>query len=97
MKYRQLHSTGSDETAPFEVYGYMAKTVEDFIQEVLDGNPDNWGEIEVKTINFVEGRIVEYADGKLKGEIARSLLHREISEVRSVGGWSRMDYRIFIK
>ena len=78
-----------DETTPYEVREYRAKTIVELIIEILEHNPKQWGYIEVSN----EGRI-EYSYGELLEEIPESWQFREIEKVNACGGWSRMDYLI---
>ena len=85
MKYIQTHSTGSDETAPYDVVDFQ-QDIEAFIAEVLS-RKDDWGRI---TSN--EGYSVEYNQGELLAPIPQEWKGREIKKVQGFGGWFRMDY-----
>lgn len=43
MRFIQTHSTGSDETAPYDIVDYEAKTVEEFVPEMLNQCKHSWG------------------------------------------------------
>jgi len=90
IKLIQTGRTGSDETAPFKVMDFWAKTLVEFITEVLEERPHEWGFFKVKTI----GGRVEYRDGELLNEIPDSWQYVEIESIDASGGWSRMDYLI---
>ena len=91
MRFKQTHSVGSDETAPYDVFDFKTN-VKEFVDEVLNRKGD-WGKI-----NFVGyGRPIEYKNGKLFEEIPEQVLNREIEKVDAVGGWSYMRYRVFLK
>lgn len=89
MRRIQTGRTGSDETAPYSVYDYKAVTASDFVSEVLEAEPNEWGRIEVMGFGSVE-----YKDSKLLSEIPESWKYLTVVKVTGSGGWSSMDYRI---
>lgn len=93
MRFIKTGPTGGDETAPYSVTDYQAKTIVEFIHEVLGQNPQEWGYIEVKD----EHTRIEYRYGKLLNEIPDAWQSREIGKVDAAGGWTRMDYFITAK
>lgn len=98
MKFTAIGRTMGDETTPFAVSDYNAKTIVEFINEVLAQRPNEWGYIEVKDEPAGEGfhwrTRIEYRYGELLNEIPDAWQYREIKEVTACGGWSRMDYLI---
>lgn len=98
MKFTQTAPTGGDETAPYDVSDYQAKTIVEFIHEVLAQRPNEWGYIEVKDEPAGEGfhwrTRIEYRYGELLNDIPDAWQYREIGNVKAVGGWSKMDYLI---
>ena len=96
MKFTQLHATGSDETAPYSVTEFKAKTVGEFINEVLDSHKGDWGYFHVSHPNL-RGYKCEYRYGKIVSPISENANKYEIESVESSGGWSRMDYFIKVK
>lgn len=101
MKLIKTGPTGSDETAPYSVTNYQAKTVVEFVHEVLEQNPNEWGYIKMKDEpagnDFNWNTRIEYRYGKLLNEIPDAWQSREIDKVDAAGGWSRMDYFITAK
>ena len=95
MKFTQLHATGSDETAPYSVTEFKAKTVGEFINEVLESYKGDWGDFYVSNPNFRAH--CEYRYGKIVSPISDNANEYEIESVTSSGGWSRMDYFIKVK
>ena len=97
MKFIQTAPTGGDETAPFDVSEYQAKTIVEFINEVMK-HSNEWGYIEVKDEPAGDGfhwcTRIEYRYGELLNEIPDAWQYREIGNVKAAGGWSRMDYYI---
>ena len=98
MRFTKIGPTGGDETAPYTVTDYRAKTIVEFVNEVLEQNPKEWGYIEVKDEPAGDGfhwnTRIEYRYGQLLNEIPDTWQYREIGSVTAAGGWSRMDYLI---
>ena len=96
MKLTAIGRTMGDETTPFIVTDYQAKTVAEFVNEVLKEEPKEWGCIKVKheTGGFFLGFRIEYHCGKLLNEIPEAWQHQEIEKIEACGGWSAMDYYI---
>lgn len=96
MKLTAIGRTMGDETTPYKVTDYQAKTVVEFVNEVLKEEPKEWGYFEVKheTRGFLFSPRIEYRYGKLLNEIPDDWQHKEIEKIESCGGWSRMDYYI---
>ena len=88
MKREQIGRTGGDETAPFDVYEYEAKTAYDFVREVLESEPKEWGYI------IANGQRIEYRYGKLLNEVPERWKRLVIRGVKASGGWSSMDYHL---
>ena len=97
MRFIQTHSMGSDCTAPYDIVDYQAKTVVEFINEMLQQCKSEWGDIEVwAETTPLPGR-VDYKRGELLQEIPDDWQYKEVVKVIAAGGWSRMDYRIYVK
>lgn len=96
MKFTQIGKTMSDETTPYKVTGQKARTVREFINEVLEEKPHEWGYISVGKHFYQSGAIgvCEYRYGKLITEMPANALDVEIKEILACGGWTRMDYTI---
>ena len=96
MKFTKIGRTMGDETTPFKVTDYNAKTVVEFINEAIERNENEWGRISVKEkdFGFLFCKSVEYRYGELLDEIPDEWQYREIESVEAVGGWSNMDYNI---
>ena len=105
MRFIQTHSMGSDCTAPYDVVDYQAKTVVEFINEMLQQCKREWGSIRV----WVKGlpiigkdhplsqTHIKYKNGELLGEIPEEWQYKEVVKVIAAGGWGNMDYRIYVK
>ena len=88
-----------DETSVYAVTDYQAKTVVEFMNEVIKERPNEWGCFNVKSKNggFLFCKHVEYKYGKLLSEIYDEWQYVEIEKIEACGGWSRMDYHIYPK
>ena len=94
MYFTMTGNPRGDCTCPYSVRGYNARTLREFINEVITETPKEWGYID---INPMERR-VEYRWGDiLKNEFDDATLDREIDTVSADGGWSRMDYVVTLK
>ena len=92
MKFHRTAPTGGDCTAPYDVTGYQSKTAAEFVNEVLESQPGEWGYIDLES-----GERIEYKHGKLLNEVPSDWKDINIGHVKASGGWSRMDYVIFSK
>lgn len=92
MKFHQTAPTGGDCTAPYDVTDYQSKTAAEFVNEVLETQPDEWGYIELSS-----GKSIEYKHGVLLNEVPDRWKDIKIDHVKAAGGWSRMDYLIYAK
>ena len=97
MRFIQTHSMGSDCTAPYDVVDYRAKTVVEFINEMLEQCKGEWGDIDVWVDKRQLPGRVDYKRGELLQEIPDEWQYKEVVRVISAGGWGNMDYRIYVK
>lgn len=89
--YRTARVAGSDCTAPYDIKLNRDCTVEEFIETVLKEYKDEWG-----SFNIVNGAKSEYKNGVLIDEIPKEILSKNIKVVKGVGGWTCMDYQIWL-
>lgn len=98
MKGYRMYQTrpeGGDCTAPYDIdfFEPCTYTVEEFVKDILS-NKDEWGYI---NIHFDKTeRVFEYRDGALKNELPKELFSRTIVFADAHGGWSRMDYNLYL-
>lgn len=97
MRFTVAGETRGNGTTPYMVTDYEARTVREFVNEVLESRPNEWGEISVVDGQCINNPSYEYKHGRLMGEFQKSILNREIDEVKASGGWSRMDYIIVVR
>ncbi len=106
LKFKKTHSTGSDETAPYDVILDRECTVREFIDAVLLRN--EWGKIEIRNsfrcVKFNSGMkvpitpCIEYC----KNDVTSTNMTDDdmacvINKIRASGGWSNMNYYLEIK
>lgn len=96
MKRESFGEPYGDDTWNYKIYDYNAKTVGDFVQEVLSQYTDEfgscviWGHFEYGFLKYRFGKIVN----PFTDENVNSL---EINYVSANGGWSEMTYYIHAK
>lgn len=98
IKYRMLHM-GSDCTGPYEVTVSLPMTVGEFISELLETYPDEWGYIGIynKKEEIFGYPRCEYKYGKLLSALPEEYIDRQIESVSGSGGWSASDYILHVK
>lgn len=89
-------------TAPYKVILHEECTVREFVEYVLDTTSD-WGYIGIYNPEkgpFFGWPNIEYSCGRLKaGSIVEDFgefLDRPVSKATAEGGWSRMDYILYV-
>lgn len=92
MKFEATSKIFGDCTADYNVSSYKAKTVSEFIEEVMKERSDEWGAFSIDSLKYCE-----YKQGKLLGKIPERHLNKEIAKVTSNGGWFCMNYNICTK
>ena len=97
MRFTATGNTAGDGITPYKVTDYEATTVGEFINEVLECYPHDWGSVYVGDGRFLVNSHCEYNEGKLHGEFQKTTLKKKIESVKATGGWSRMDYAIKVK
>ena len=98
MRFIQTHSMGSDCTAPYDIVDYQAKTVVEFINEMLQQCKIEWGNIAVWAGNKpLDYKHINYKQGELLEEIPDAWQYKKVKKVIAAGGWGNMDYRIYVK
>lgn len=92
LKFIQTHATLGDETAPYRVEFQGPLTVADLMDFILNRRCGEWGRIYLGN----EAR-VEYRYGKIMKGSYENIKHRLIESVDAHGGWSLMDYTVYLK
>ena len=104
FRLTQCGRAGGDCTAPYDVVLLWENaTVGEFIDAVLRAKMDNrcseWGYIGIdKTGSIFGDPLCEYSHGKIVSDgIPAEIKAKHINWVTAHGGWTRMDYRIYLK
>ncbi len=91
MRFCMLESHG-DCTSSYSISLDKEYTVGEFIDTVLKEKSDEWGDIEV-----VNEGSHSYSKGRLSyGNFPLEILSKNIKKAMSHGGWTNMDYLIYI-
>jgi hypothetical protein len=86
-----------DCTAPYNVELDKAYTVNEFVHTVLTKSRD-WGYIGIDCNGKIFGEPkCEYRYGKLLYTLPEDVLNKNVVKVEADGGWSRMDYLLWIE
>ena len=76
MRFIQTHSMGSDCTAPYDIVDYQAKTVVEFINEMLHQRKSEWGDIEVWADNKpLDYKRINYTKDCIQHSVEQSQLY----------------------
>ena len=98
IRYIQTAPTASDCTAPYDVQLDREYTVAEFIEAVLKQNPREWGKFGIfNKERFFGHPSCEYRDGELTEFMPDDILKRKIVKVKADGGWSLMNYLIWLE
>lgn len=96
MRFTKIGVERGDCTYAYKVDGYSARTVREFIDEVLHERPQEFGYIAVGGM-FISHPCCEYRYGKLLSTLSDDLLDKRIVRVDADGGWSNMDYALYVE
>ena len=97
---RQIGPERGDCTAPYDVdFEGRTYTVMEFIRGLLEERSGDWGKIRI----YIDPRFgsiepsCKYKYGTLLTKLPDEFLSREIYHAKADGGWSKMDYRLYLK
>ena len=95
----RMYSAGAvrgDCTAPYNIELDKAYTVNEFVHEVL--TKKEWGYIGIYCKGEFFGKPkCEYNHGRLLYTLPNNVLNKKVVKAQADGGWSRMDYVLWIK
>lgn len=92
LSFRQLHRTGSDETAPYEVTTNRGCTLKELIEKIKSGT--SHGEIWIYAQDGLYV-VANYERHPIE-DFPTALLENGVKRITAAGGWGRMDYRIWV-
>ena len=99
----QTSDTRGDCTASYDVQLDKVYTVKEFLEAVLTNKADEWGAFYLMVRSkrlFWQNPSCEYKHGQRTGTTWANILmrygDRKIAQVKSDGGWTRMDYYIWL-
>ena len=100
--FRLMQSTpvGGDCCCGYRVELDKEYTVAEFIQTVIENEPNEWGYIGIHKPREIFGKpYISYSCGKIESDIRvmNEVLDRKIVKVTASGGWSRMDYELYLE
>lgn len=101
LKFRKAGKERSDCTAPYDVELDKEYTVGQLVDVILSraGTLREWGYIGIYDGESIFGNPkCEYADARLgTGSMPSEFLAKKVIKVKADGGWSRMDYLIWVE
>lgn len=102
FKMNQASPVRGDCTCSYDIILDKDYTIREFIKTVLTEKSNEWGYIGINTDEgdfsakiFGDPRC-EYKCGRLLCSLPEEYLDKKINKVNGDGGWSRMDYLIWI-
>ena len=99
MRFEQTSKERSDCSASYSVTNYKSKTVGEFIREVIETRPKEWGKIKVKLegLSWLSYPYCEYKWGEIIRDIDEKYKSLIIKSMTGDGGWTQMDYYIEVE
>lgn len=92
LSFKQLHPTGGDETAPYEVTTNRGCTLKELIEKIKSGT--SFGDISIYDASdnyYIRG----YQNAPIE-YFPKGLFDKGVRKIDSAGGWGRMDFRIWL-
>lgn len=92
LKFTQSGMTGGDCTSPYDVSFARGCTFRDLVSDVLQRG--EWGDIDIKEPYYLR---CEYKGRNVVGSpFPEDVLDKEVKCVKASGGYSRMDYLVWL-
>lgn len=92
LSFKQLHPTGGDEIAPYEVTTNRGCTLKELIEKIKSGT--SFGNILIYDASgnyYLRG----YQNIPIEN-FPKGLFDKWVRKIDSAGGWGRMDFRIWL-
>lgn len=103
FKLIQTSETRGDCTASYDIQLDKSYTIKELFEAVLENRADEWGTFYLMVRSkklFWQNPSCEYKQGKRFGSAWANILmrygERKITQVKADGGWTRMDYYIWL-
>lgn len=96
IKLNHLRGPFGDETSLYNVSFPEEMTISEFINAVITKYPREWGNIFL----FAKGDLITYKNGRYTihdDNLYNQFKDKQIKEITAQGGWSLMDYTVYIK
>lgn len=87
----------SDETDSYDIVLHRPYTVKAFIETVLTKYRQEWGFISVMNCHIDLEDSFTYKYGVLESEINGDIMDRQIENATGHGGWSNVNYVLYLK
>jgi len=102
FKFKQTTDVGGDCTACYDVEIDKEYTIKEFIETILKDRKQEWGVFHIYTKGVKKGETkIEYKYGNVLNKVAggedRELMQRKVKQVKAHGGWTAMEYYIWIE
>lgn len=101
---KQESEVRGDETASYSVHFITAPTVGEFVEDVLANHQSDWGYIGIYNHDtgsdpfYIFGKpFIEYSRGSLRSDFSKEFKSKRIRAASADGGWSRMDYMLYLE
>lgn len=98
-KFSLIYTGGhyGDETCSYNGYLDQPLTVREFVDAILEYEPDEWGRVCI--FNHVDTQYIEYSEGEINFISSQfdGCLNKKIKTFTAHGGWSRMDYNLVLE
>lgn len=87
-----------DETDSYNISFDKPYTVKEFISDILSIYQKEWGIIGIKYEKTNENvSSCGYSYGELTSKMSNDIMDKQIEKAKGQGGWTRMDYLLYLK
>lgn len=96
FKRSAIRTAHTDETCSYNIILDEDYTVKSFIDAIIQNIKSEWGNITIVLSNGKRRKLCTYDYGKLVGKIPKEYAGKTVKEAKSRGGWTVMDYYIYV-
>ena len=101
---KQESDVRGDETASYSVHFRTPPTIGEFVEDILANHQNDWGYIGIYNHDtgsdpscFSGKPFIEYSRGSLRSDFSKEFKSKRIRAASADGGWSRMDYMLYLE